>query len=233
MLLAASNFNVQGDEESCMGGQYQEINYDIEKSVLEVRTGDLVRFNSKTLYPNICLGELIRSTSGRIQTDELLQKPIFGCFDVRRCVYAQGVVEEPDTDPPEASMWQRYLEFATPSATASGSVEPPSGQLFRTRSEAEDEIAMQLAIGESLLPNEDTQLPRTASAAKTVVTMRPPLPSKRSVPLPQPLTRDEVTDEMIDQVHEPDEAAICNMYNRGITRSQFERMLSPKCGLRL
>jgi hypothetical protein len=38
---------------------------------------------------------------------------------------------------------------------------------------------------------------------------------------------------MIAQVHEHDEVAICNMYMRGITRSQFERMLSPKCGLRL
>ncbi len=56
MLLAAHNFNVQGDQASCMGGQYQETNDDLEKGVLEVRTGDLVRYNSKTKYPNICFG---------------------------------------------------------------------------------------------------------------------------------------------------------------------------------
>ena len=69
MLRAAHNFNVQGDRASCMGGQYQELNDDLEKGVLEVRTGDLVRFNSKTKYPNICLGELIGSTSATVQTD--------------------------------------------------------------------------------------------------------------------------------------------------------------------
>ncbi len=49
MLLAAGNFNVEGDAESCTGGQYQEINYELERSVLEVRRGDLVGFTSKTV----------------------------------------------------------------------------------------------------------------------------------------------------------------------------------------
>ena len=194
MLLAAHNFNVQGDQASCMGSQYQEVNDDLEKGVLEVRTGDLVRYNSKTKYPNICLGELIRSTSAIAQTDELLRKPIFGLFDVRRCVYAKGVVEEPKADPQEVSMWQNYMDFTASNATATP--------------EAQEEIDLQQAIRQSLLTDQGEQLPQTESALSTGVTMKPPLPSKRSVPLPQPLTRDEVTEEMIAQLHEPNEAAI-------------------------
>ena len=74
MLLAAGNFNVEGDTASCAEGQYQEVNHELGRSVLEIRRGDLVRFTSKTTLPNICLGELIRSTSGRLQADELLPK---------------------------------------------------------------------------------------------------------------------------------------------------------------
>ncbi len=116
-------------------------------------------------------------------------------------------------------MWQNYMDFTTSNATATP--------------EAQEEIDLQQAIRQSLLTDQGEQLPRTESALSTGVTMKPPLPSKRSVPLPQPLTRDEVTEEMIAQLHEPNEATICNMYNRGITRRQLEQMISPKCGTKM
>ncbi len=95
MLLATGIFNVEGDPASCVEGHYQQTNEKFGKSMLEIRRGDLVRFMNKTKLPNLCYGELIRSTSSALQTDELLRKPLAGCFDSRRCVYATGAEEEP------------------------------------------------------------------------------------------------------------------------------------------
>jgi len=56
--------------------------------------------------------------------------------------------------------------------------------------------------------------------------MRPPLSNVRPLP---PLTMEDVTQDMIDELHKANEVAICNMYNRGITKVQLERMITVKC----
>ncbi len=95
MLHATGNFNVEDDHASCVGGQYQRRNHEFERNVLEIRRGDLARFMNKTKHPDLCYGELIRGTPNASQTEELLQKPLTGCFDTRRCVYATSAEERP------------------------------------------------------------------------------------------------------------------------------------------
>ena len=95
MLHAIANFNIEGDPASCMGGQYQQRNVELDRNVLEVRRGDLVRFMNKTKHPDLCFGELISGTPSMPQTEGLLQKPLTGCFDTRRCVYATSAEERP------------------------------------------------------------------------------------------------------------------------------------------
>ena len=150
---------------------------------------------NKTKLPNLCYGELIRSTSSTLQTDELLQKPLAGCFDHRRCVYAIGAEEEP----------------IPKSGVPGGAVEPPRPppKSWHYNSHAEDEIALQLAIDESLKEKGPLRAPPVETIA----------PAKRSAPRPDVLTMAQVTQEMIDAVDKPDEVIIANMYVRGINRS--------------
>ncbi len=109
-------------------------------------------------------------------------------------------------------MWQKYADFTATKA-------PPT-------SDAQEDAELQQAIRLSLGTDQDEQLPRNEPASSSNITVRPPLPNVRPLP---PLKREDVTDDMIDKLHEANEVAICNMYNRGITKVQLERMISIKC----
>jgi len=158
MLIATQNFNVQGEPESCVGGLYQEVDQNLEKGVLEVRKGDLVRFNSTTNYAHLCLGELIRNTSTTPQTNHVLRKPIFGIFDVRRCVYAKGDVDEPKRNPQDIAMWQKYANFT---ATES-----------KPTSDVQEQAELQQAIRLSLGMDQDEQSMRNEPASSSMNPLR-------------------------------------------------------------
>ena len=52
----------------------------------------------RTDYTDICYGELISSTLMRQQTLQkagMRQEPLMGCFNTRRCVYAESAIERP------------------------------------------------------------------------------------------------------------------------------------------
>ena len=133
MLIATQNFNVQGEPESCMGGIYQEVDQNLEKGVLEVRKGDLIRFNGTTDYAHLCVGELIRNTSTTPLTNHVLRKPLFGLFDVTKCVYAKADIDQLRSNPQDVAMWQRYADYTAtdPRPTSNAQEEAELRQAMR------------------------------------------------------------------------------------------------------